>query len=364
MSPGPAEPGPAALYFDGRSARPRPVRLGVNVGFLVAIPLADPDGDADANGALDMPLRWPLEQVRWPERTRHGQRLLHLADGAQLQVADAAAFDRWRAQRGPREGWVVRAQQHWRSTIVALMLLVAVGVAAYQWGVPVAARGIVALLPPAADAAVGAQALEAVRAQWLRPSRLPPARQAELRQAFADMVAKAWPAGGAPEYRLHFHASKPALGPNALALPGGDIVVTDALVELLQGQDDAVLGVMAHELGHVQHRHGMRALAQFALLSTATGVALGDFSSLLAALPAWMGQMGYSRDAERQADAVAARLLRVSGRSPAVMVLLFERLAEHAPERTGPPIALASHPADAERKRFFSDPAAGAGPAD
>ncbi len=358
MSPDPAELGPLALYFDGRSARPRPVRLEVVADLLIALPQADP------GGPLCAPSRWPLEQVRWPERSRHGQRLLHLADGAQLQMVDAAAFDRWRALHGPREGWVVRAQQHWRGTLLALLLLVALGAGAYHWGVPVAARGIVALLPPAVDAAVGAQALDAVRAQWLRPSQLPPARQEALRQAFAGMVATAWPAGGAPDYRLHFHAAQPALGPNALALPGGDIVVTDALVELLQGQDDTLLGVMAHELGHVQHRHGLRALAQFAMLSAATGVALGDFSGLLAALPAWMGQMGYSRDAERQADAVAARLLRASGRSPAVMLLLFERLAEGAPGRTGPPIALASHPADADRVRFFSDPAAGTGAAD
>jgi len=345
--------GPLALHFDGRSARASPVRLAVEGGCLVAQPLAD-DGSAAAT-----PLRWPLAQVQWPERTRHGQRLLHLADGAQLQLADAAAFDRWRAQHGPREGWVVQAQQRWRSTLVALVLLLAVAAAGYRWGVPAAARGVVALMPQSVDAAVGTHALEGVRAQWLRPSQLPAARQGDLRSAFAAAVAQAWPAGGAPAYRLHFHAATADLGPNALALPGGDIVVTDALVDLLQGHDDTLLGVMAHELGHVEYRHGMRALAQFALLNTATGVALGDFSSMLAVLPAWMAQMGYSRDAERQADWVAVRVLRASGRDPAAMVLLFERLARRPGAGTGPPMALASHPADDERVRYFRDPGAG-----
>lgn len=61
---------------------------------------------------------------------------------------------------------------------------------------------------------------------------------------------------------------------------------------LLDGHDDTLLGVMAHELGHVQHRPGMHALAQFTLLSTATSIALGDFNSVLAVLPAGLAQMG------------------------------------------------------------------------
>ncbi|MBA4176103.1 MAG: hypothetical protein C0505_06025 [Leptothrix sp. (in: Bacteria)] len=354
MNPEPPKAGPAALYFDGHSARACPVRLAMEGGWLIAQPLAE---EGSAAGA---PLRWPPDEVQWPERTRHGQRLLHLAAGAQLQVADTAAFDRWRAQHGPREGWVVRAQQRWRSTLAAAVLLLALGAAGYQWGVPLAARAVVALLPPAVDTAVGAQALDSVRSRWLRPTKLPAARQAELRAAFAAAVALAWPAGGAPPFTLHFHAAGADLGPNAFAMPGGDIVVTDELVELLQGHDDTLLGVMAHELGHVQHRHGMQALAQFALLNTATGVALGDFSGLLAVLPAWMAQMGYSRDAERQADAVAARVLRASGRPPAAMALFFERLAQRRPgDLRGPPMALASHPADDERMRYFRDPGAG-----
>lgn len=372
-----AAPGPQALLFDGRSARGQAVRLAMQAGDLLALPQS-----AEA-GAAPEPRRWPLAQVQWPERTRHGQRTLHLADGASLQVADSAAFDAWRRQHGPSESWVVRAQQNWRSTLLALVMLVLVVAAGYRWGVPAAARGLVAWLPAEADQAVGAQALESAQGRWLQPTQLPAARQQALREAFAQMVAQAWPAAGspagqsawqpggqtggpssaAPVYTLRFHAATPELGPNAFALPGGDIVVTDELVALLAGHDDTLLGVMAHELGHVQHRHGMHALVQFTLLSTATSIALGDFSSVLAALPAWLAQMGYSRDAEREADAVAVRLLKASGRSPAAMVVLFERLAQGRAAGqeadSGPPIALASHPADEERVRFFREAAAG-----
>ncbi len=342
---------PQAQYFDGRSGRGQPVELAIESGCLVARPVA---GGADT-------LRWPLAQVQWPERTRHGQRVLQLSGGGSLQVADAAAFDAWRQGAGLRDTWVVRAQQNWRSTLLAALLLLAVVVAAYRWGVPLAARGVLAFVPADVDRSVGSAALQSIRQRWLKPSALPAARQAALRQALADAVAAAWPAGQRPTYDLHFHDAGKRLGPNAFALPGGSVVITDALVEVLQGADDAVVGVLAHELGHVQHRHGMQALVQFALVSTATGVALGDFSSVLAGASAMVAQMGYSRDAERQADAVAAQVLRASGRSPLAMVTLFERLRASATadeEGSGLGFALASHPPSEERIRYFRDAAA------
>jgi predicted Zn-dependent protease len=101
----------------------------------------------------------------------------------------------------------------------------------------------------------------------------------------------------------------------------------------------------------------MRALVRFTLVTTATSVALGDFSSVLASLPALLAQLGYSRAAEREADEHAARLLVASGRSPQAMLVLLERLARRdgGPAGDKLPIALASHPLDDERARFFRE---------
>ena len=82
------------------------------------------------------------------------------------------------------------------------------------------------------------------------------------------------------------------------------------------------------------------------------------------------------REAEREADAAAVRILRAGGISPAAMVTLFDKLAEkrraskakaQQDEKDGKDekartahwlgIAFASHPADAERVRFFQDAA-------
>ena len=336
-----------ATWYDGRSARGRPVQATVEGGTLWLL-----GDDGQRHGVA-------LRQVQWPERTRHGQRVAQLAGGGSLAFADAAAFDAWWRAQGQRESWVVRAQQHWRATLAALAGLLLVGAAGYVWGVPWVAAGVVAATPAAVEAGIGDTALEQLRAGLFQPTRTPPEVQARWRGRLDAALQQAYPEGPAP-WQLHF-AGGGRLGANAVALPGGHIVVTDELLELLQGADDALLGVLAHEHGHVRRRHGLNAVVRFGIVSAATSVALGDFSAVIAGVPALLAHMGYSRDAEREADADAARVLRAAGRDPAAMVVLFERLAARdgggGADRGGLPIAFASHPADGERMRFFREAA-------
>jgi Zn-dependent protease with chaperone function len=360
-----AAPGPPGMLkarlFDGRQARARPVLLALEDGQLVARaqPAAAGEAapDAAAGGPATMLWRWPLAALQWPERTRHGRRVIQLREGGAIECDDAAAFDAWRAAVGPGESWVVRVQQHWRSTLVALLLLVMVAAAVYRWGVPWAAERLTALVPAEVEAAIGDAAFDSLSQRWLMPSQLPAERQAALRKAFAGAIAATYAANDRPAWQLHFRKGGKALDANAFALPAGHIVITDELVALLAGHDDAVLGVLAHEYGHVRLRHGLQALTRFALVSSATAMALGDFSSLLAGAPAMLATLSYSRHAEREADAEAARVLRASGRSPAAMLLLFERLRKPPGAAVDPPIALASHPLDEERMRFFREAA-------
>jgi Zn-dependent protease with chaperone function len=63
-------------------------------------------------------------------------------------------------------------------------------------------------------------------------------------------------------------------------------------------------------------------------LGALAGAVVGDFSSLLASVPALMGQASYSRQAEQEADAMAVDVLRHARLSPTVMVTMFDKLAE------------------------------------
>jgi Zn-dependent protease with chaperone function len=342
-----------ADYFDGLTAAAHAVRLRLADGRLFI------DGDGVSRAV-------PLFDVQWPERQRHGARIAHLADGASLQAHDAAAWDAWRRAAGLDDSFAVRLQQSWRGTLLAALLLVVLVAAGYRWGLPLAARGALAFVPAAADRSVGAAALASIDGRWLMPSTLPAQQRERITQEFARAVERAYPAGRRPVYDLQFRKSK--LGPNAFALPGGTIVLTDEMVRLLDGQERVVIGVLGHELGHVRRRHSMRLFVQAALLGTVTSVAFGDFSSMLAAAPALLGHMDYSRDFERDADDEAAIVLRANGLPPALMVQLFEALERHRHAKAAKAedegiaarlgIALSSHPADEERVRRFRDAAA------
>ncbi len=351
----------SAEYFDGVSARARRVQLHV----------ADRTLRVEGEG---LSLQLPLAEVRWPERTRHGARVAHFSNGGSVQALDAAAWDAWLRDAGINESAVVKAQQSWRSTLVAVLLLLVVSAAGFQWGVPWLTRGVLAALPLAADRTVGDAVLRSFDGALLLPSTVPAARQQALREALARAVARD---PNPVAHELRFHTSpklgtaadaRTQLGANAFALPGGTVVVTDEMLELLQGRDDVLIGVLGHELGHARRRHGMRMLVQASLIGAAASIAWGDFSSVLAAAPALLGQSAYSRDFEREADDDAIVFLRANGLSPAVMLELFARLGEkRAPKNAEPPaqgkgfdlgIALASHPADAERVQRFLDAAA------
>jgi Zn-dependent protease with chaperone function len=365
----PAPPSLAADYFDGRSARAHPVRLSRQ-------------GDALHIEGADVLVSVPLRRVQWPERTRHGMRVAHLPEGGSLHCTDPAAWDTFARACGRGDSIVVRAQQSWRwvaASVVGMALLVG---AVYHWGVPWAARAAVPLIPASVDNAIGEGAMASLDEHLLKPSKLPPEQQQRLRAAFARAAA-AQPPGWVPSHRIVFRSSE--IGPNAFALPGGTMVVTDDLVELVDADEAVITGVLAHELGHVRHRHGLRLLVQVSAIGVVASAVLGDFSSLLTAVPVLLGQAAYTRDAEREADAEAARFLKDAGISPAVMVTFFEKIAARGerketskadakddpkPDPAARPgesgrrspswlgIAIASHPADAERIRFFRDAAA------
>ncbi|MEO5797718.1 MAG: M48 family metallopeptidase [Rhodoferax sp.] len=340
----------SATYFDGLQARAQPVSLQVADGALHIT------GDGIAR-------RVALPHVRWPERTRHGVRITHLADGGELHCADSAAWDAWSQHSGLGEPLVVRLQQSWRGVLGSALALVVLLLALHAWGLPLAARAALQLLPLSVDTSLGDATLQAVDEHLMQPSQLPRAEQARVQAAFSQAMTQAaahLPLGSVPDWQLVFRASR--IGPNALALPGGTIIMTDELVYLVERDTDALTAVLAHELGHVQHRYGVRMLVQVTLLGTVGSLVLGDFSSLLAGTSALLGQAHYSREAEHAADVSAVQLLQAANIDPAAMVTLFDKLAalraaKDADAKAAPDnwlgIAFASHPTDAERVQFF-----------
>ncbi|GEO81226.1 DUF898 family protein [Pararhodospirillum oryzae] len=178
------------------------------------------------------------------------------------------------------------------------------------------------LVPRAVDRALGAGLFEALRAGGLAPSGLPRARQEALHARFAGL-ARADGQDPPPPLAL---VRAPA--PLALALPGGPVLISDRLVRLAN-DDTALAGVMAHELGHIQARHGPRRLLHSLGLAAGLFLARGSPWVLPAEaliVPVFLQDRARSRAFEASADTHALALLGRVGLDPAPLRALLDRL--------------------------------------
>ena len=121
------------------------------------------------------------------------------------------------------------------------------------------------------------------------------------------------------------------LGPNALALPGGPIIITDDLVELLK-DDDLILSVIAHEIAHIKERHSLQQIVEIAGLSSIAWMIFGLDESILEEI-VFIGiniwGLKKSRDLEKDADIIALKLLEKTGISKTSFILAIEKLTNH-----------------------------------
>jgi len=233
-----------------------------------------------------------------------------------------------------------------RWLIVAPLVLLAILIAGYVYGIPMLAEAVAQRIPTVVTDTLGNETLAALDRQVFEPSAIPRARQQEIDAAFRRLRM---PAGSAGSYRLEFRKSD-AVGANAMALPSGTIVVTDGLVALAR-DDREILGVLAHEAGHVDRRHGLRGILQNSLMGLVVAWVVGDVSSIAAAAPAALIEASYSRELEREADAFAIEVLTANDIARRHLADILRRL-ESASGASGMGSALkylSTHPATAER---------------
>jgi Zn-dependent protease with chaperone function len=166
----------------------------------------------------------------------------------------------------------------------------------------------------------------------LKPSKLPKERQQQLQERFNTLVQQAPAtlqryAKYNPPLSLEFRSG---MGANAFALPGGKIVMTDGIVKAASDKglpDDALVGVLAHEIGHVVHRHTTRLVVEQGVLNVGLGLALGDVSAIVSTGASVMTGLAYSRSHEREADCYAIALMRHTALPTAPMGKLLLAIA-------------------------------------
>jgi Zn-dependent protease with chaperone function len=213
-----------------------------------------------------------------------------------------------------------------------------------MYGIPLIALWLAEHTPPAANAVIATQTLQVLDRTFLSPSKLNAADNQKVQMLFRQVAAQG--KNGPAAYRLLLRDA-PRLGPNALALPDGTIVMTDELWPLVKA-DDELEGVFAHEIAHVDRAHSLQGLYQAALVPAAIALATGDLSQvsqIATLLPGVLVQAAYSRGLEQQADDDAATVVKRLGGNPAHLADLLERMeARLCQESTCPPNWLGTHP--------------------
>lgn len=119
---------------------------------------------------------------------------------------------------------------------------------------------------------------------------------------------------------------------NAFAGPNGYIFVTRGALDLMENEAE-LAGVLAHEVVHVLHHHGLAGVKQSATVDfakAAIDINVSDTTGLIKQYVTPVGatvlKSGYGQDQERDADATAIKLLVAAGYDPNGLPQFLEKL--------------------------------------
>ena len=338
-----------AVYYDGRSALAH--KVGVLIGQReIRVLAGDGAPGSGIPGIRDVAARalavWPRERLRLvsgslaagknrrasavPIRLAltpdHGQRLVFTRREDRIEAARLLG-----PRIGPRRSplvWVAAGAGVWLF-FAALYLLS-----------PLIFSGFASLMPQRLETYLG----EASYNSLMQSGAVRGVNRAAS-DGLRDLAERLSAAPPQHNYRFTVEVADADFA-NAFALPGGRIIVTAKLIAECASPDE-LAGVLAHEMAHVTRRHGtgglLRSYTWSALLRM---LGLGQASTV----PLSLLSSSFSRDDEREADALGVLRLCGAGIDPSGMALFFDRLARD--ERDNALVRYASsHPQSAERQK-------------
>lgn len=299
-------------------------------------------------------LVYTLTEITISNRLGNMPRFIYLNDGKVCECEDNDTIDYQLKARQLSQG--SRFIHHLESKAIyvlpALAITAILVFAFIKYFVPYSAEKIAQSLPQSIASNIGSGTLIAMDKVLLDPSQLSKAKQKNIQTDFKKMTAQLQ---DLPPLNLEFRFSS-KIGPNAFALPDGTIVMTDQLVLLSQNNEE-LLSILAHEIGHVKHRHALRMLFQnsavFVVMTTLTGDAT-TASGLLSTLPTVLIESSFSREVEAQADDYAMFVMKSTNIDLHYFADIMTRLSQ-GHEGSEVEEYFASHPVTASRISKFQE---------
>lgn len=228
-------------------------------------------------------------------------------DGAAFETSDHGQVEHcFHHHISTHRKWLHRLEQSWRWVLLAVVLLPLITLGLLRYGLPGLAIPLAKTIPQDVLYQLDLKVMESIDEEgWMKPSKASPTENKRMRDAWKSFETY-------PDLTLQ-QRDGGLFGANAFALPGGTIVVTDQLLEVLESRQQLV-AVLAHEIGHIKRQHGVRNVIQGLGVAVIFATIVGDVSwlaeSILVTAPTLLQQMSYSRDFEREADRFAMEQLR------------------------------------------------------
>ncbi len=271
-----------------------------------------------------------------------GTRNLYFADGWLFQTEDSRVSLLMQESLSHR---LLRLFEQFHPRLIALAVLCMIGsMALWKWAIPAMVTIAVWMTPEPMIRQVDRATLETMDFTMLEASNLSQ-EQKDAQNAILDDLRHAL--GTEDSFNLVFR-DMPGMGANAAALPGGTIIVSDALVSGYGADPDVIAGVLAHEMGHVVEEHGLRQVYRSLSLYLIIAMMAGDVGPVLEDLlleGQAFASLSYSRKHELSADRFAVRLLNKSEYDTDG----FKRFFADLSDGEEPPAWFSTHPTHSDR---------------
>ena len=300
----------------------------------------------NANEALPEPTS--LSEMAISSRLDSVPRSLRFPTGQQFLTDDNNAIDALIKSHGLTlvSTLAHRLESYLPLVVTSLVCIVLSGFGFVKYGIPAIAENAADLVPESVQISMGESVLNQFSKNGYLSESLIDAKKRDGYRSY--LVSFNDPDDG---ISILFRNSS-IFGPNAFALPGGNVVLTDELVQLA-GSDEELLAVYFHELGHIKYKHIIKQGLQSSLLSLFVITITGDLTAatdLVSGVPTVLLSLNYSRNFEIQADQYALARLEAANIDAMHFANIMHKLMRPSVNSAFfPPEYLSTHPAPDDR---------------
>lgn len=330
-----------ARYSDGRSAAAHAARLHLTDNDLIVV--------AHDGGVL---ATWPIRDLRLIDEPAPGAPA-RLAPGPdrpeRLSVTSTELITELARRNRDLRRSAYGHGHEWKLVLWWGVGAIASLVVLFTVILPLFAQQLALLVPASLERRMGAWMSELVIAHMGPRTRASALCDTPKGTAALDRLVGQFASAMPPRLELTVRVVNTRMI-NALALPGGQILIFRGLIDKA-ASPNAIAGVLAHEIAHVDLRHTTEVAIQQTTTGVIVGMLVGDVAgfSALGSLAQTLIGSSYTREAETAADARAVAMMRAAGLGTNPFAIFMEQMQS---EQGGPLNVfayLASHPPSPER---------------